>query len=142
NLFLRGLEEDSTFEYWTALKRSKGRRLIRLSRQSQVPPPSNLERVGRSLRVAFDQLNQHVSVTRLRLAPAAKHLAPEFLAGTGDELRLLWDMLPVFADDHLPVSMTSNLEGIPPGRTLRTSSARGSYSRALRSRQRNDAAAT
>jgi hypothetical protein len=60
--------------------------LIRLSRQSPVPPFANLEPFARSLGVLLDQRDEHVSVTRLRLAPAAEHLAAQLLPCTSAEL--------------------------------------------------------
>jgi len=98
-----------------ALKRSKRRRLIRLSRQSQGPPSSNLGRFARSLRAVFDQFQEHIPVTRLRLAPAAEHLSFELLLRTSDELRLPGKVLPELPNDLLPGSVAADFEGIPQG---------------------------
>jgi hypothetical protein len=57
--------------------------------QPSKPGSSFLQWRSLSLRLAFDQLNEYIPVTRLRLAPAAEHLARELLPCTSDELGFL-----------------------------------------------------
>jgi hypothetical protein len=52
-------------------------------------------------------------MTRLRLAPAAEHLAAKLQACARDEFRVSLDVLPVLSDDPLPVSIASDIEGFP-----------------------------